>query len=74
MNDINGEAVMEKLDFPNRVTVELTNDCNVSCTFCNRQKIAMDIGYMEEKLFYKIIDEMEDHLTIKLVPFFRDVS
>ena len=71
MNDINGEAVMEKLNFPNRVTVELTNDCNVSCTFCNRQKIAMDIGYMEENLFYKIIDEMADHLPIKLVPFFR---
>lgn len=62
---------MEKLNFPNRITVELTNDCNVSCTFCNRQKIAMDIGYMEEKLFYKIIDEMAEHLPIKLVPFFR---
>lgn len=62
---------MEKLNFPNRITVELTNDCNVSCTFCNRQKIAMDIGYMEEKLFYKIIDEMAEHLPIKMVPFFR---
>lgn len=62
---------MEQLVFPNRVTVELTNDCNVSCTFCNRQKIAMDIGYMEDKLFYKIIDEMAEHLPIKLVPFFR---
>lgn len=62
---------MEKLEFPNRVTVELTNDCNVSCTFCNRQKIKMNIGYMEEKLFYKIIDEMALHKPIKLVPFFR---
>ncbi len=62
---------MEKLNFPNRITVELTNDCNVSCTFCNRQKIAMDIGYMQDELFYKIIDEMAVHLPIKLVPFFR---
>lgn len=62
---------MEKLNFPNRVTIELTNDCNVSCTFCNRQKMEMDIGYMEEKLYYKIIDEMAEHLPIKLVPFFR---
>ena len=62
---------MEKLNFPNRVTVELTNDCNVSCTFCNRQKIKMAIGYMDEKLYYKIIDEMAEHLPIKLVPFFR---
>lgn len=62
---------MEKLVFPNRITVELTNDCNVSCTFCNRQKIAMKIGYMKEELFYKIIDEAAMHLPVKLVPFFR---
>ena len=62
---------MKKLDFPNRVTIELTNDCNVSCTFCNRQKIAMNIGYMDEKLFYKIVDEMANHLPVKMVPFFR---
>lgn len=62
---------MEKLSFPNRITVELTNDCNVSCTFCNRQKIVMDIGYMDETLYYRIIDEMAQHLPIKLVPFFR---
>lgn len=62
---------MKKLEFPNRVTIELTNDCNVSCTFCNRQKITMNIGYMNENLFYKIIDEMAEHLPIKMVPFFR---
>lgn len=62
---------MDKLLFPNRITVELTNDCNVSCTFCNRQKIRMDIGYMSDELFYKIIDEAAEHLPMKLVPFFR---
>lgn len=62
---------MEKLSFPDRITVELTNDCNVSCTFCNRQKISMEIGYMTESLFYKIIDEAALHLPVKLVPFFR---
>lgn len=62
---------MKKLSFPNRITVELTNNCNVSCTFCNRQKICMDIGYMSDELFYKIIDEASEHLPMKLVPFFR---
>lgn len=62
---------MDKLFFPDRVTVEVTNDCNVSCVFCNRQKINMDIGYMSAALFYKIIDEMAEHRPIKLVPFFR---
>ena len=62
---------MEELEFPNRITVELTNDCNVSCTFCNRQKIKMNIGYMDEGLYHKIIDEASMHTPIKLVPFFR---
>lgn len=62
---------MKKLKFPNRITVEVTNDCNVSCTFCNRQKICMEIGYMKPDVFYKIIDEAAEHLPIKLVPFFR---
>ncbi len=62
---------MRKMDFPNRITVEVTNDCNVSCVFCNRQKICMDLGYMEVDLFHKIIDEAAEHLPIKLVPFFR---
>ena len=61
---------MVKREFPNRITVELTNDCNVSCTFCNRQKLAMDIGYMSEALFYKIVDEASEHLPMKLVPLF----
>lgn len=62
---------MNKLDFPNRITVEVTNQCNVSCTFCNRQKISMELGYMAPDLFYKIIDEASQHLPVKLVPFFR---
>lgn len=68
---IMGEWVMDELIFPNRITVELTNDCNVSCTFCNRQKIQMEIGYMDENLFHKIIDEATEYLPVKLVPFFR---
>lgn len=65
---------MEKLDFPNRITVELTNQCNVSCTFCPRQEIPMEIGYMDVKLFQKIIDEAARHLPVKLVIFFRGES
>lgn len=62
---------MKKLDFPNRITVELTNNCNVLCTFCNRNKICMDMGFMSEELFKKIVDEAAEHLPVKLVPFFR---
>lgn len=65
---------MEKLQFPNRITVELTNQCNVSCTFCPRQSMNMKLGRMDRKLYFKIIDEAAKHLPIKLVLFFRGES
>lgn len=65
---------MKKLDFPNRITVELTNQCNVSCTFCPRQSVKMDIGFMDEELFHKIVDEAAEHLPVAIVFFFRGES
>lgn len=65
---------MEKLEFPNRITVELTNKCNVSCTFCPRQTVPMEIGFMDVKLYQKIIDEAAKYLPVKLVLFFRGES
>ncbi len=65
---------MKKLDFPNRITVELTNQCNVSCTFCPRQSVDMKIGFMSMELYKKIIDEASEHLPVKLVIFFRGES
>lgn len=65
---------MDTLEFPNRITVELTNSCNVSCTFCPRQSVPMEIGYMDETLYKKIIDEAANHLPVKLVLFFRGES
>ena len=65
---------MKKLPFPNRITIELTNQCNVSCKFCPRQVVPMKIGYMESGLFKKIIDEAALHLPIKAVIFFRGES
>lgn len=62
---------MKKLPFPNRVTVEPTNDCNLSCSMCPRHKSDMEIGYMDESLWLKIIKEMVEHRPITMVPFFR---
>ena len=62
---------MKRENFPNRVTIELTNRCNVSCTFCHRQVVNMALGDMSFELYKKIIDEMAEHLPIKMVPFFR---
>lgn len=68
------KEMIKKLEFPDRVTIELTNRCNVSCTFCHRQEIDMELGDMPMDLYKKIIDEMAEHLPIKLVPFFRGES
>ncbi len=65
---------MKKLAFPNRITLELTNQCNVSCTFCPRQSVDMQIGYMPFDFYKKIIDEVSEHLPVKLVIFFRGES
>lgn len=65
---------MKALEFPNRITVELTNRCNVSCSFCNRQKYDMELGDMSPDLYYKIIDEASRHLPVKLVLFYRGES
>lgn len=65
---------MKKLSFPNRICVELTNECNVSCTFCPRQCVPMEIGQMDFTLYKKIIDEAALHLPVKLVIFFRGES
>lgn len=63
--------MFKKLDFPNRITVEITNRCNVSCSFCPRQTVDMELGDMDFQLYKKIIDEASEHLPVKLVIFFR---
>lgn len=57
--------------FPERVTIEITNRCNLQCFMCPRNKVKMEIGDMEVSLFKKIIDEIANFLPVCLVPFFR---
>ena len=65
---------MNKLQFPNRVTIELTNRCNISCTFCHRNDFDMKLGNMTDELYKKIINEMAENLPVAMVPFFRGES
>lgn len=60
--------------FPRRVTLELTNSCNLRCVFCPRGIMEQTQGFMEPALFKKAVDEMADHLPVALVPFFRGES
>lgn len=61
-------------NFPERITIELTNVCNINCSFCPRQNVTMNLGYMDEGLYYKIIDEAAQHVPVSIVLFFRGES
>ena len=44
-------------DFPFLVDIEITNHCNLNCIFCDRQTMKRPKGFMEEKVFKKLVDE-----------------
>ena len=46
-----------KGSFPRTVRVETTNHCNAACSFCPRESIGRDKGFMEQDLYEKIIAE-----------------
>ena len=60
--------------FPKRITLELTNQCNISCTFCPRHEMGNLLGMMDSTLAIHLIDEMAEHLPLAIVPFFRGES
>ena len=55
--------------FPKRITLELTNRCNISCSFCPRHNMGGFLGSMDTALALHLLDEMADHLPVTLVPF-----
>ena len=60
------------MKFPKRITIELTNRCNMHCSYCPRRfwknVKEEDINAM---LFYKIAQELHKHKDLIIVPFFR---
>lgn len=69
------ESNLPKLSpFPHRVTLELTNKCNLNCVFCPRKLMNKNLGFMPQSLAKKLIDEMAVNLPVTLVPFFRGES
>lgn len=57
--------------FPRRVTLELTNRCNLRCTFCPRPYMEPARGDMDRALAGRIIDELAEHAPVQVAPFFR---
>lgn len=64
----------EAFAFPERVTLELTNLCNLRCSFCPRHFSHGPLGTMDFDLFAACIDEISGHPGVAVVPFFRGES
>jgi hypothetical protein len=58
-------------EFPSRVNLEPTNDCNLACKHCPRTLSVTHrgLGYMDPELFPKIAAEIAQHpdCTVKIV-------
>lgn len=59
---------------PSRITIELTNKCNLKCLMCPRSHMDVKYGFMKWSLFKSIIDQAADFGPIDVVPFFRGES
>lgn len=55
--------------FPKYVEIEITNNCNLNCIFCPRQKLSRKIENMEFSLFTKIIDELTEEYDDIIISF-----
>lgn len=49
--------------FPPRITLELTNECNLSCRHCHRTDMNRAVGLMDGTLLEKIVAELGRHPT-----------
>ena len=47
----------EPCKFPFLVDIELTNHCNLKCSFCGQQAMTREKGFISEGTFQKVIDE-----------------
>lgn len=50
-------------EFPLIIDIELTNACNLQCSFCSRQIMEREKGFMSEEILKKVIDECAKHRT-----------
>jgi MoaA/NifB/PqqE/SkfB family radical SAM enzyme len=46
---------------PHIIELELTNDCNFGCIHCHRKKMRLNLGYIDVKIFKKLIDEISTY-------------
>ncbi len=66
---------MSVLSYPDRIVLELTPICNLSCFMCPRHIIGKNPGYMTSELWTAMIDEIASKSTDSVIlPFWRGES
>ncbi|MFC5469716.1 radical SAM protein [Cohnella suwonensis] len=66
---------MNMLDYPQRIAIELTPLCNLSCAMCPRHHITDTTGFITEELWFKLIDDISRNSPDTVVlPFWRGES
>lgn len=62
-------------DYPQRVVLELTPKCNLSCSMCPRNYIKENEGFMTKGLWKRLIDEIAEQSPDSIIlPFWRGES
>lgn len=59
-------------DFPLVLNIEPTNDCNLQCSVCPRSKSSRKVGYMDFRLFKKIINEAVNYKQLTMLNLHKD--
>jgi len=62
-------------NFPERIVLELTPLCNLSCPMCPRHYIKDTDGFMNKELYKKLVDEIStEYSDAVILPFWRGES
>lgn len=48
------------ISMPKEIKIELTNECNLQCSFCPHNKLTRKKGYMSSETFNRIVSELKD--------------
>lgn len=54
-------------EFPRRLEIELVSNCNLRCMYCPRKYLSNLSGYMDFRLFRRIIDEASKYPELAIV-------
>lgn len=66
---------MNKQNYPSRIVIELTPECNLTCKACLRKYISQKNGYISKNLWIKLIKEIAKYAPESVViPFWRGES